>query len=512
MTMSAVDAVVVATSDPGAERKRWLALGVICIAQLMVVLDLTVMNIALPSAQRALHFSTADRQWVVTAYSLAAGSLLLAGGKLSDLIGRKTTFLAGLIGFAGVSAIGGASTNFATLVAARAFQGVFSAILVPASLALLITSFTSPKDRAKALGIFGAIAAGGGAIGLVLGGALTDYLSWRWTLYINLVFAGVAVVGGILLLDRETVRTKVDVDVPGVVLASGGLFCIVFGFSNAATHSWHSSGTWGSLAGGVALLAAFAIWISRVANPILPPRILLSRTRGGGYIAVFISALCLFAMFFFLTYYLQRTLGYSPIKTGVAFLPNSAVLAIAANLATIVLLPRVGARVVVASGLLIAAGAMGWLAQLGPHTSFAKGILGPIMLAGFGFGMVFAAAFTAGTYGVEPQDAAEASATVSVGQQLGASLGTALLNTLFASAVANYLASHASSATSGGRAALGALAQAHGYDTAFWWTCGIAAGGAIVVGALLPGGRFADASSSTPDITQPAAHLEATGA
>jgi hypothetical protein len=216
-------------------------------------------------------------------------------------------------------------------------------------------------------------------------------------------------------------------------------------------------------------------------------------------------------MFFFLTYYLQRTLGYSPIKTGVAFLPNSAVLAIAANLATIVLLPRVGPRVVVASGLLIAAGAMGWLARLGPHTGFAKGILGPIMLAGFGFGMVFAAAFTAGTYGVEPQDAAEASATVSVGQQLGASLGTALLNTLFASAVTNYLASHASSATSGGQAALGALAQAHGYDTAFWWTCGIAAGGAIVVGALLPGGRLADASSST-SISQPAADLEASGA
>jgi EmrB/QacA subfamily drug resistance transporter len=510
--MSAVDSVVAATTDPGTDRKRWLALGVICIAQLMVVLDLTVMNIALPSAQRALHFSTADRQWVVTAYSLAAGSLLLAGGKLSDLIGRKTTFLIGLIGFAGVSAIGGASTNFTTLVAARAFQGVFSAILVPASLALLITTFTSQKDRAKALGIFGAIAAGGGAIGLVLGGALTDYLSWRWTLYINLFFAGIALVGGVLLLDRETVRAKFDVDVPGVVLASGGLFCIVFGFSNAATHSWHSSGTWGALAGGVALLAAFAVWIARVPNPILPPRILLSRTRSGGYIAVFVSALCLFAMFFFLTYYLQRTLGYSPIKTGVAFLPNSAVLAIAANLATIVLLPRVGARVVVASGLLIAAGAMGWLAQLGPHTSFTTGILGPIMLAGFGFGMVFAAAFTAGTYGVEPQDAAEASATVSVGQQLGASVGTALLNTLFASAVTSYLVSHAQSTASGSQAALNALAQAHGYDTAFWWTCGIAVAGAVVVGALLPGGRLADASSSAPDITQPAPDLEAAGA
>src|SRR5258708_16759572 len=339
--MSAIEGAVTAVSDPGTELKRWLTLGVICTAQLMVVLDLTVMNMALPSAQRALHFSTADRQWVVTAYSLAAASLLLAGGKVSDLIGRKTAFLVGLIGFAGVSAIGGAATNFTTLVAARALQGVFSAVLVPTSWALLITSFASPKDRAKALGVFGAVAAGGGAIGLLLGGALTDYLSWRWTLYINLVFAGIALVGGILLLDRQTTREKFELDIPGLLLVSSGLFCIVFGFSNAATHSWHSSGTWGTLAAGVVLLALFAIWIGRAASPLLPARILLDRTRAAGYISVFIAALCLFAMFFFLTYYLQRALGYSPIRTGVAFLPNSAVLAIAANLPTIVFLPRV---------------------------------------------------------------------------------------------------------------------------------------------------------------------------
>jgi EmrB/QacA subfamily drug resistance transporter len=494
--MSAVEGAVTASPERRAERRRWLALAVICTAQLMVVLDLTVMNIALPSAQRALNFSTADRQWVVTAYSLAAASLLLAGGKLSDLLGRKTTFLLGLIGFAGVSAIGGASTNFATLVAARAFQGVFSAILVPTSLALLITSFTSQEDRAKALGVFGAVAAGGGAIGLVLGGALTDYLSWRWTLYINLVFAGAALVGGILLLDRHETRDKFELDVPGLLLASGGLFFVVFGFSNAATHSWHSAGTWGALAGGVLLLASFAIWIGRAARPLLPARVLLDRTRASGYISVFIAALCLFAMFFFLTYYLQRTLGYSPIKTGVAFLPNSAILAIAANLATIVLLPRVGPRPVVFSGLIIAAGAMAWLAQLGAHTSYAKGILGPIMLAGFGFGMVFAAAFTAGTYGVEPHDASVASATVSVGQQLGASLGTALLNTLFASAVASYLATHTS--TSGGTATLNELAQAHGYDRAFWWTSGIAVGGAVIAGVLLRRGALADPEKVAP--------------
>lgn len=257
------------------------------------------------------------------------------------------------------------------------------------------------------------------------------------------------------------------------------------------------------------MLTLFAIWIGRAAKPLLPPRILLNRTRAGGYISVFISALCLFAMFFFLTYYLQRTLGYSPIKTGLAFLPNSAVLAIAANLATIVLMPRVGPRPVVFAGLIIAAGAMAWLAQLGAHTSYSKGILGPILLAGFGFGLVFAAAFTAGTYGVEPHDASVAAATVSVGQQLGASVGTALLNTLFASAVASYLATHTS--TSGSSATLNELAQAHGYDRAFWWTSGIAAGGAVIAGALLRGGLLADPTRAAPVSAPPTGGLNAAG-
>jgi EmrB/QacA subfamily drug resistance transporter len=475
--MSGIDVTARAIPDPAAARRRWLALGVIGIAQLMVVLDLTVMNIALPSAQRALHFTTADRQWVVTAYSLAFGSLLLAGGKLGDLIGRRTTFLVGLAGFAGVSAVGGASTNFATLVAARAYQGVFAAILVPSALALLITSFTDPKDRARAFGIFGAIATAGGAIGLLLGGALTDYLSWRWTLYVNLAFAAVAFLGGILLLDRQTSHTKFRLDVPGLLLASGGLFSLVFGFSNAATHSWHTPLTWGFLAAGGTLLVAFALWIGNAADPLLPRRILLDRNRGGANAAVFVASLCLFATLFFLTFYIQRTLNYSPIKTGVAFLPISACLAIAANLSTIVLMPRLGPRPVVTTGLLIASGAMAWLAHLGPHTSYGGGVLGPIIIAGLGLGMVVAPAINTGTYGVSPQDAGVASATVTVSQQLGASIGTSLLNTIFATAVASYVAAHGSAATSG--------ALAHGYDTAFWWTSGIAAGGAIVVALLL---------------------------
>src|ERR1700685_2653582 len=228
----------VSTISGAADRRRWLVLGVIGIAQLMVILDLTVMNIALPSAQRALHFTTVDRQWVVTAYSLAFGSLRLLGGRLADLLGRKVTFLIGLVGFAGVSAIGGASVNFTMLVTARACQGAFGAILVPSALSLLTTTFTEPGERGKAFGIYGAIAAAGSAVGLLLGGALTEYLSWRWTLYVNLIFAVVAFTGGALLLQHQPSQTKPRLDTPGVLLASGAVFCLVYGFSNAATHGW----------------------------------------------------------------------------------------------------------------------------------------------------------------------------------------------------------------------------------------------------------------------------------
>jgi EmrB/QacA subfamily drug resistance transporter len=474
----------VSTISGAADRRRWLVLGVIGIAQLMVILDLTVMNIALPSAQRALHFTTVDRQWVVTAYSLAFGSLLLLGGRLADLLGRKVTFLIGLAGFAGVSAIGGASVNFTMLVTARACQGVFAAILVPSALSLLTTTFTDPKDRGKAFGIYGAIAAGGSAVGLLLGGALTEYLSWRWTLYINLVFAGVAFVGGAMLLPWQASRVKPKLDIPGVVMVSGALFCLVYGFSNAATHDWSTPSTWGFVAAGVVLLILFAFWQGRAPNPLLPPRVVLDRNRGGAYLSMLIAASGMFGTFLFLTYYLQQTLGYSPVVTGLAFLPFAGGIALAANISTIVLMPRVGPKPLVATGMLVAAGAAVWFAQLGPHTGYASGVLGPLILTGVGIGMVIAPSINTGTFGVAPQDAGVASASVTVGQQLGASIGTSLLNTIFASAVASYAAAHLASARLIGRQALTGLALAHGYDTAFWWAAGILAGGSIVGGIL----------------------------
>ena len=473
------------SASGGLGRRRWLILGTIGLAQLMVVLDLTVMNIALPSAQRALHFTTVDRQWVVTAYTLAFGSLLLPGGRLADLLGRKVTFLTGLAGFATVSAVGGASVNFAMLITARACQGAFAALLVPSALALLTTTFTEQKDRGKAFGIYGAVAAAGGALGLLLGGALTEYLSWRWTLYVNLLFAGVAFTGGALLLKRQPSGVKPRLDVPGVLLVSSGVFCLVYGLSNAATNSWSAPSTYGFLASGMVLLAVFALWQRRAAHPLLPPRVVLDRNRGGAYLSMLFGTAGMFGTFLFLTYYLQQTLGYSPLVTGLAFLPMSGGLIVMSNLSTVLLMPRFGPRPLVVSGMLAASGGTAWLTLVGPHTGYATGVLGPLILAGIGLGMVIAPAINTGTFGVAPQDAGVASATVTFGQMLGASVGTSLLNTIFASAVASYTTAHLAVARIIGHQALTGLALAQGYDTAFWWTASIFVGGAVIAGALL---------------------------
>ena len=500
-----------ATSIGSARDRRWLILGVIGLAQLMVVLDLTVMNIALPSAQRALGFTTVDRQWVVTAYTLAFGSLLLPGGRLADLLGRKVTFLTGLAGFAGVSAIGGASVNFAMLITARACQGAFAALLVPSALSLLTTTFTEPKDRSKAFAVYGAIAGAGGAIGLLLGGALTEYLSWRWTLYVNLIFAGVAFAGGAVLLPRQPSPVKPRLDVPGVLLVSSGgvlpgLRLLQRGHARLgrAVHLRVPRRRRGAAGAGSRPGRAGR------AHPLLPPRVVLDRNRGGAYASMLIGTAGLFGIFLFLTYYLQQTLGYSPLVTGVAFLPMSVGLIVAANLSTITLMPRFGPKPLIAAGMLAAAGGTAWLAQLGPHTGYTTGVLGPLLLAGVGVGMVIAPAINTGTFGVAPQDAGVASATVTVGQMLGGSIGTALLNTIFASAVAAYLTAHLAAAQLIGRPALTGLALAHGYDTAFWWTAGIFATGAIVSGTLLrPGPLRSVSTPSTADDRVTTAQAEA---
>ncbi|HLX49945.1 MAG TPA: MFS transporter [Streptosporangiaceae bacterium] len=489
------------TPDP----RRWLILGIVGTAQLMVVLDATIVNIALPSAQRALGFTTVDRQWVVTAYALAFGSLLLFGGRLGDLIGRKITFLSGLIGFAAASAAGGAATNFAMLVAARACQGAFGAFLAPAALSLLTTTFSDPKERGKAFGIYGAIAGGGGAVGLLLGGVLTEYLSWRWCLYVNLFFAGIAAAGGALLLSRAPVRQRPRLDLPGVVLVSASMFCLVYGFSNAASHNWHTPSTYGFLAAGVALLPVFWFRQIRAASPLLPPRVVLDRNRGGAYLAVLVLGAGMFGIFLFLTYYMQLTLHFSPVITGVAFLPMIGMVVMFANLSNIVLIPRLGPKPLVAMGMVLAAASLVWLTRIGVHSGYAATVLGPLLVAGAGFGLTMAPSMNTGTFGVAPGDAGVASATINTGQQIGGSIGTSLLNTIFASAVAHYLT--ANIATPGnlvnGRPSpqLVGLALVHGYHTAFWWAAAIFAAGAVLCGTLLRWGpltRWQDAAAPVP--------------
>jgi EmrB/QacA subfamily drug resistance transporter len=473
----------VADADP----RRWLILAVVALAQLMVVLDATIVNIALPSAQQALHFSNIERQWVVTAYALAFGSLLLLGGRLTDLIGRKATFIAGLAGFAAASAAGGAASSFGMLVAARACQGAFGALLAPAALSLLTTTFEGTKDRGKAFGVFGAIAGAGGAVGLLLGGLLTQYLNWRWCLYVNLVFAALACAGAVVLLRRQPVSRRPRLDLPGLAAEVGGMFCIVYGFSNAASDGWHAPATWSLLAAGAMLLTAFGYIETRARQPLLPLRIVLDRNRAAAYLSILITGAGMFGIFLFLTYYLQETLSFSPVMAGVAFLPMVGAIIVGANLANIVLLPRIGPKLVVAPGMLAAAAGLAWLTRIGVHSSYPADVLPPLLLASTGLGFVMSPSMNTGTADVASSDAGAASAMVNTGQQVGGSIGTSLLNTVAASAAASYLASHLSPRLmTGGHPApaLAELAQVHSYTTAFWWAAGMFAAGSLLAALL----------------------------
>ncbi|MEA2297895.1 MAG: hypothetical protein QOF77_831 [Solirubrobacteraceae bacterium] len=475
--------------------KRWLILLVIAIAQLMVVLDATVVNIALPSAQKALAFTDDQRQWIITAYALAFGSLLLLGGRIGDLFGRKRTFVIGLLGFAGASALGGFAQSFEVLVAARALQGLFGALLAPAALSLLTTTFVDPQERAKAFGIFGAVAVGGAAIGLILGGLLTEYLSWRWCLYVNLVFAVPAVLAALALLHNEVPEHRPRIDLPGTITASAGLFAIVYGLANAETHSWSDPLTDGMLAVGVVILTGFVLIQRRSANPLLPLRVVLDRDRGGSFLAMLLSGAGMFGVFLFLTYYLQQNLGFSPIKTGLAFLPMTFAIVISATTGSTRLLPRIGPRPLIGAGMLIASAGMLTLTGVGVDTSYAGHVLPGLLIMGFGLGLVFSSAMATATFGVEPHDAGVASAMVNTMQQIGGSIGTALLSTLAATTAAADLA-HV-----GGRASAAVTAHAavHGYTTAFWWSTAIYAVGAVVCAALLtPRTRLAGVAGTEP--------------
>jgi EmrB/QacA subfamily drug resistance transporter len=478
------------TAQVPLDPRRWKALAFIALAQLMVVLDATVVNIALPSAQSDLGISDADRQWVITAYALAFGGLLLFGGRIADLWGRKRAFTLGLIGFAGASTLGGNAVNETMLLGARALQGAFGALLAPAALSLLAVTFTEARERAKAFGIYGAIAGGGGAIGLILGGFLTEYLDWRWTFLVNIPFAVIAVVGALLVI-REPVgaRNSNGLDVPGIVLATLGLVSLVYGFTRAESDGWTAKATLGLFVAAVVLLVAFALVESKVATPLLPLRVVTDRSRGGVYLSLGLAVIAMFGLFLFLTYYLQIVKGYSPVRTGFAFLPMVAGMITGSTQIGARLMTRVPPRLLMAPGFLLAAVGMLILTQLRTDSSYVGLVLPAQILLGLGMGSAFMPAMSLATYGVQPRDAGVASAMVNTSQQVGGAIGTALLNTIAASATTTWSTSHAAEAPTLGKAAFANQAAVHGYAAAIWWAVGILVLSATIVLTLINTGH-----------------------
>ncbi len=462
------------------EPNRWAVLALLSVAQLMVVLDATIVTVALPSAQRALHFSNDSRQWVVTAYALAFGSLLLVGGKVGDLFGRKWTLIAGLVGFSGASAVGGLAQSFGLLVAARATQGVFGALLAPSALSLLTVTFAGTEDWQRAFGIFGAVAGGAGAVGLLLGGVLTQVLSWRWCFYVNLVIAVPTTIVALGLLVNHGDPDRARIDIPGVITWTLGLFALVYGFSNAEAHGWGATATVVALIASPVLLTTFVLIERRVKHPLLPLHIVWDRARGGSQASLFVTGAGIFAVFLFLTYFMQLTLRFSPLKTGLAFLPLTVVLVITSTTVQTRVIQRTGVKPLVLLGMALGAIAMVLFAQLTPTSSYASAVLPGLLITGVGMGCIFAPTFSSATLGVAPNEAGIASAMVNTSQQIGGSVGTSLLSTIYATAVASYLTSHP------GVQGLASAAQVHGDTTAFWWAAGVFGVGILVALLILP--------------------------
>jgi EmrB/QacA subfamily drug resistance transporter len=478
----------VATSTTAREQaasgnRRWLALAVIAVAQLMVALDATIVSIALPSAQRALHVGDAERQWVIVAYTLSFGGLLLLGGRISDSLGRRRALVVGLAGFAVASAVGGAAPAFWVLVAARALQGAFAALLAPTALSLVAVTFTEPRERAKAFAVYGAIAGSGAALGLLMGGILTQYLDWRWCLYVNVPIAVLAAAGGWRVLASGPAAPAQRFDIPGAALATGGLAALVYACTRAVSDGWASPAVISLLVASIALLGLFVARERVAAAPLLPLGIVLDRNRAGAYLAVMLAIAGLFGSFLFLTYYLQVVLGYSPVEAGLAFLPLTLASQVGSWAIASRLMPHVPPRALMAPGALVAAAGMVVLTQLQVDGGYLTHVLPAEILLGLGISCVMVPAFSTGTLGVDPRRAGAAAATVNAASQVGGSLGTALLNTIAASATAGYLAAHAPAPA----AVIEGLV--HGYATATAWGAGILVTGAAVSLLLIVAGR-----------------------
>jgi EmrB/QacA subfamily drug resistance transporter len=478
------------TGADGTTRAQWWILVVIAGAQLMVVLDSTIMIIALPSAQHSLGFSNTDRQWVVTAYTLAFGGFLLLGGRISDMFGPKRTLMTGVLGFALASAVGGAAQTTLMLIGARALQGLFGALLAPSVLSLLTSTFADPKKRGRAFGIYATIAIAGSAFGLILGGFLTEYVDWRWCLYVNLPIAALVLVGAFTMIPKRDGVRGVRLDVLGVVLGCGGLVALVYGLGEAGTSGWGSTHVIVALVLSGVLLAAFILWQSKGPNPLLPLRVLRNRNRAGSFLTIMLAVTGMFGTFLFLTYLLQTIDHYSPLKTGVAFLPLLVLNGLTATQLASRLMPHVRIRLLVVPGLLISAVGVALFTTLTPGASYVTHVLPSEILLGIGLGLAIVPCISTATQNANPKDVGVTSAMTNTSQQIGASIGTALLNTIAAAATATYLATHARGAHEL------ATATVHGYGTASAWAAGIFVLAAVIAGVLInvhPGQQIADA-------------------
>ncbi|MGW3787375.1 DHA2 family efflux MFS transporter permease subunit [Micromonospora chokoriensis] len=489
------------TRHQAPDSQRWRALFFVSIAQLMVVLDGAVMNIALPSAQQALHFTDGSRQWVVTAYGLAFGGLLLVGGRVGDMVGRKRVFLFALAGFAIASAIGGLAANVLILLVARALQGAFAALLAPAALSLISLLFTQPRERAKAFGVFAAVSIAGGAVGLIAGGLLTQYLNWRFAMFILIPIAIIGIVGAIFTVHDDGERHRGRLDIPGVLLASLGLVGLVYGFSAAESHGWSAITTIGSFVAGVLLLAAFIVVQSRVKAPLLPLRVLSERNRAAAYLSVGLAIVSMFGMFLLLSYYFQQVKGWSPVMAGLAFMPMAVLQAVGATQVGARLAHRIAPRPIMVGGYLVSAAGLVLLALLDADSSFLEIAIAEAVV-GIGVGAAFMPAMSIATHGVAPADVGVASAMISSSQQVGGSIGVALLNTVATSSTASYLLTH------GGTAApvqVQNQALMHGYSAAYWLATIFVVAAALVSAILVNAGAPESLPTSASDDSAPVA-------
>src|SRR3954468_16898627 len=480
--------------------RRWLALAVIAVTVLMIILDATIVNIALPSVSKDLGITPATQQWIVTAYTLTFGGFLLLGGRVAGFWGRKRTYLVGAVGFAIASAIGGLAPNEQMLFGARALQGAFGALLAPASLALLTVLFTDTKERAKAFAVYGAIAGGGSAVGLLLGGVLTEYADWRWCFWVNLPVAIVAIVLAIPIVPESKAPGDTSYDIPGAVLITLGLASFVYGFTRVAQNAQENAAAgvtdsaWAEpfallfIGVGVLLVVAFVVLELRTPNPLLPMRIVLDRNRGGAYLTSTFVGAGLIGAFFFLSLYFQQVLGYKPVEAGFASLPTTLGVLVSAGAASAVV-PKVGPRPLMVVGALLAAAGLFLMSFLGVDTSFwALAFPGELIL-GLGLGFTFVPLSNLALIGAGEHDAGAASAMLNATQQVGASIGTALLATLSVGAITDAIAAQAAAGADPQDPSVGLAAQVEGYTTAFTWAAALLVVGAIVAGLLIKATR-----------------------